>query len=118
MKAELAERLLLRPREVADMLGISRSKIYELIATGELPGITVAGCIRVSAAAFRAWLDAQQVASGDGGFHDRRTLSTDDRRDLGTHDEQQPRAARGRGQGKGSGPLRARAFQRKGVHQR
>lgn len=35
--------LLLRPGEAAAVLGMSRSTIYELMASGEIPSIKVAG---------------------------------------------------------------------------
>ena len=37
------ERVLLRPVEVAQMIGVSRSKIYELIAGGVLPCVRLEG---------------------------------------------------------------------------
>jgi excisionase family DNA binding protein len=55
----MSERLLLRVEEVAEMLGIGRSKTYELIAAGELPVVRVGRCVRVPAAAVRRWVEAQ-----------------------------------------------------------
>ena len=52
------ERLLLRPVEAAEVIGVSRSKAYELISRGEIPSIKVGGCVRVPVAALRAWIDA------------------------------------------------------------
>ncbi len=40
------QRLLLRIPEAAETLGIGRTKIYELIATGELPTIRVGRAVR------------------------------------------------------------------------
>ncbi len=40
-------RLLLRPAEVAESLGIGRSKVYELISSGRLPSIRIGGSLRV-----------------------------------------------------------------------
>ena len=42
------ERLLLRIPEVAEVLGIGRTKIYEMIATGELPTVRFGRAVRVS----------------------------------------------------------------------
>jgi excisionase family DNA binding protein len=36
---ELTDKLLLRPAEVAELLSISRSKVYELISSGRIPSI-------------------------------------------------------------------------------
>ena len=47
------EKLLLRPEEVAESLGISRSKVYELIASDDLPSICVGQRLRVPAADLR-----------------------------------------------------------------
>ena len=41
------ERLLLRVGEAAQCLGISRSKCYELIASGELPSIKLGQSVRI-----------------------------------------------------------------------
>jgi excisionase family DNA binding protein len=53
------ERMMLRPAEAAEAIGVSRSKVYELIAGGEIPSVRVGGCIRVPVAALREWIDRQ-----------------------------------------------------------
>lgn len=54
------QRLLLRPDEAAAAMGISRSKLYELIAIGTLPSIKVgARGLRIRPSAVERWLDAQ-----------------------------------------------------------
>ena len=55
----VTERLLLRPSEAAEAIGVSRSKAYELIATGEIPSVTVGGCKRVPVDALRQWIHRQ-----------------------------------------------------------
>ena len=40
-------RLTFRPTEAAEALGYSRSKTYEMIASGEIPSIELGGCRRV-----------------------------------------------------------------------
>jgi excisionase family DNA binding protein len=55
------DKLLLRPVEAAEAIGIGRSKIYELLASGELPSIRIGGSVRVPVDALRAWI-ARQVA--------------------------------------------------------
>lgn len=54
-------KLALRPAEVADALGIGRSKVYELLAAGTLPSIRVGASVRVPTEALRVWI-AQQLA--------------------------------------------------------
>ena len=55
------DKLLLRPIEAAEATGLSRSKVYELLASGELPSIRVGGSIRVPVDALRAWIERKQV---------------------------------------------------------
>jgi len=44
--AEMLTRLL-KPTEVAERLGVSRSTAYELIQTGDLPSLKIGRCRRV-----------------------------------------------------------------------
>jgi excisionase family DNA binding protein len=53
------DRLLLRPSEAGEAIGVSRSKAYELIAAGKIPSVKVGGCVRVPVDALRAWIDRQ-----------------------------------------------------------
>ena len=39
--------LLMKVHEAAALLGVSRAKLYELIASGALPAVKVDGCRRV-----------------------------------------------------------------------
>ncbi len=48
--------LLLSPEEASRVLGISRSKLYQLMAKGEIPSITVGRSRRVPTAELRGWL--------------------------------------------------------------
>ena len=54
------ERLLLRPVEAAEAIGVGRSKIYELLARGELPSVRIGSSVRVPLDGLRDWI-AQQV---------------------------------------------------------
>ena len=42
------EKLLLTPREAADVLGIGRSKLYELLRAGIVPSIRIGTCRRIA----------------------------------------------------------------------
>jgi excisionase family DNA binding protein len=53
------DRLLYKPAEAADAIGVSRARAYELIAAKVLPSIRVGGSIRVPAEALRAWITKQ-----------------------------------------------------------
>jgi excisionase family DNA binding protein len=58
--------LMVRPVEAAAMLSISRSSVYELIASGALPSVRVgARMVRVPVAAIRRMVDRAQPATDD-----------------------------------------------------
>ncbi len=54
------QRLLLRIPEAAETLGIGRTKIYELIATGELPTIRVGRAVRISVSTLQKWVETRE----------------------------------------------------------
>ena len=56
------DRILLRPAEVADALGIGRSKAYDLIAKGLLPSVRIGGLMRVSVESLERWVSEQAMA--------------------------------------------------------
>lgn len=62
-EAEPVARLLLRPKEAADALGIGRSKCYALIASGELPSVRVGASVRVPLAMLKTWIANRASAS-------------------------------------------------------
>jgi len=63
----MTEPRLLRMNEVAERLAISRSKAYQLVSEGRLPGaMRVGSSLRVSAAALDAWIVAATDASKTG----------------------------------------------------
>lgn len=57
------EPILLKPGEVAMLLGIGRSKAYEMIASGTLHSIRLGKCVRVPAESLREWVQAQLASS-------------------------------------------------------
>lgn len=73
------DKLALRPAEVADVIGLSRARTYQLIATGDLPSIYIGGMRRVAVEQLREWLARKLEAQ---------------RREQQLHDE--PRPAEGR----------------------
>ncbi len=58
-KEAATQRLLLRIPEVAEALGLGRTKVYELIAAGALPTIRVGRAVRVSVTALQKWIEEQ-----------------------------------------------------------
>jgi excisionase family DNA binding protein len=53
-------------KDVQQMLGIGRTKIYELVTTGELPAVRIGRCIRVNRTELDEWLLAQRYADWTG----------------------------------------------------
>ncbi len=58
-------RLLLRPREVADLIGVSRTTAYELIAAGTIPSVRLGNLLRVPAAALEKLVAGIPVETED-----------------------------------------------------
>jgi excisionase family DNA binding protein len=50
------EPLLLRATEVACLLNLGRSKVYELMAAGELPVVRIGGVVRVPRSDLETWI--------------------------------------------------------------
>ena len=48
---------LLRVEEVAQLLGLSRSKVYEMTASGELPVVRMGTAVRVPKKALEGWIE-------------------------------------------------------------
>jgi excisionase family DNA binding protein len=57
------DKLLLTPPEAATALGIGRSKVYELMQTGQLQSVHIGACRRVPAEALHAFLERLRTAS-------------------------------------------------------
>ena len=54
------EKLLLKPLEAAQVLGIGRSLVYELIAQKKIPSVRLGRCIRVPTESLERWLKEQE----------------------------------------------------------
>jgi excisionase family DNA binding protein len=53
----IMERLLLSPDQVAESLGVCRSRVYDLMRTGVLPSVKIGRARRVPVSAVRAYVD-------------------------------------------------------------
>ena len=62
MKPIPGEVLALKPEQAAQLLQISRSRIYELIRENKVPHVRVGNSIRIPRRALEAWLEEQLVA--------------------------------------------------------
>ena len=56
------EPLLLSVEEAAEVLRLGRSTLYELIASGEIPSLTIGRSRRVPLAALKEWVAARTAA--------------------------------------------------------
>jgi excisionase family DNA binding protein len=56
----MTEREVLRPSDVAAMLGVSSGRIYQLIAAGVIPATRIGGALRIPRASWEAWLQLQR----------------------------------------------------------
>ena len=57
---EALQPLLLNVPQVATLLGLSRTKVYELIATEGLPVLKFGRAVRVSFKSLQQWLDQRE----------------------------------------------------------
>jgi prophage regulatory protein len=46
-------------KDVQQLLGIGRTKTYELVVTGELPAVRIGRCIRINRRELDEWLHRQ-----------------------------------------------------------
>ena len=60
----LSQRLLLRPEEVAAILGLGRSTIYELLRSGELSAVHIGRATRIPARDLHRWIEQHTSANG------------------------------------------------------
>ena len=56
------DRILYRPAEAAEAIGVSRSRIYELINSKTIPSIRVGNTVRVPVADLEKWVSDQVAA--------------------------------------------------------
>ncbi|MHB8614109.1 MAG: helix-turn-helix domain-containing protein [Candidatus Dormibacteraceae bacterium] len=62
---------LLDSRQVARLLGISRTKAFQLMASTELPVVRIGRCVRVSRFALGAWIhERSSVAPSNQAYDD------------------------------------------------
>jgi excisionase family DNA binding protein len=58
------ERMLLTPDEVANLLGLGRTKVYALLGSGSLPCVRIGNRLRIPVEGLRDWV-ARQHAAGE-----------------------------------------------------
>lgn len=60
MRKQKRKKLLYTPQEAADTLSLSRSKVYDLMARGELHSIKIGGARRISRGALRSFVERKE----------------------------------------------------------
>ena len=58
----MTTRLLLRPEEAAEVLGIGRSKLYELMAAGVIESVRIGSCRRLPVEGLHRYVDRLRAA--------------------------------------------------------
>jgi excisionase family DNA binding protein len=64
---QVLPRLLVRVEEAARLCSISRSRMYELVAAGEVPSLTIGRSRRIPLDELRSWIEEQTRPSGEAG---------------------------------------------------
>ena len=59
------ERMLYRPTEAAELLGISRSRVYELMNQGAIASVSIGRCRRISSDSLATFLESISNTAGD-----------------------------------------------------
>jgi excisionase family DNA binding protein len=54
------DKLLLKPTEVADAIGLGKTRTYQLLKAGVLPSIRVGRSVRTPVEALKAWIVRQE----------------------------------------------------------
>jgi excisionase family DNA binding protein len=52
------EKLFLRPKEAAEVVGLGRTRFYELVRAGIIPSCRIGKSLRIPTASLRAWAEA------------------------------------------------------------
>lgn len=55
----MGQKELLTAKDVQEVLGLSLSKVYDMMARGELPTLSVGRLVRVPRSALAAWIEAK-----------------------------------------------------------
>jgi len=58
------DRLLVKPMEAAQLIGVGRTRIYEMLASGEIPSIHIGRSVRIPTDKLRQWVEEKTQDSG------------------------------------------------------
>lgn len=59
------DKLLLKVSEAAELVGLGRSKLYELMQEGEVPVVRIGRSVRIPASGLREWVARQATAASE-----------------------------------------------------
>jgi len=62
--ARSEQKVLLDSRDVARLLGLGRTKVFEMMARSELPVIRIGRCVRVPREALMEWISSETRRPG------------------------------------------------------
>ena len=65
VREHVQPRLLVRVEEAARLCSISRSRMYELVAAGEVPSLCIGRSRRIPLDGLQAWIETQVRPAGD-----------------------------------------------------
>lgn len=57
---ETTQSVLLKVNEVAKVLNLGRSKVYQMVAAGELPVVRFGRAVRVSPVSLKQWVESRE----------------------------------------------------------
>lgn len=63
----MMDKLLLSPNEAADVLSIGRSKLYELLANGQLDSVRIGSCRRIPLATVTDYVERLETNRNSAG---------------------------------------------------
>ena len=59
------DKLLLKISEAGEMIGVGRSRMYEMVYTGEIPSIRIGKSIRIPVDALRKWVEERETNAAE-----------------------------------------------------
>lgn len=63
------DRRLMKAEEVAEVLQVSRSKVYQMMREKDIPTITIGKCVRVSSEDLENFINLNRMSKGNDNEH-------------------------------------------------
>lgn len=68
--------LLLKPEQAAQLLNLSRGRIYQLLKDGSLPSVRIGKALRVPSDSLAEWVESRKTTGGDSSASSSETTSS------------------------------------------